>query len=67
MKFTTLIEYHMHSLEVELYSGKKYQGVITSHNFEGTSMDVISEISVMGEYSIDRIKCKDIKSIRKLN
>lgn len=56
----------MYSLEVELHSGKKYQGVITSHNFEGSSMEFIAEISVMGEYSIDRIKCTDIKSITKL-
>lgn len=66
MKFTTLIDHHRYIVEVEMNSGKVFRGLITSHTFENDSMENISDISILGDYTIDKVICKDIKSIKKL-
>lgn len=66
MKFSALIEHHKYVLELELHSGVIHKGVITSHSFKDSTMEFVSEISVMSDYSIEKIDCKDIKTIRRI-
>jgi hypothetical protein len=63
MTFNQLKEYHLKTLEVILRSEKVIHGIITSHSLNAENREVLA-ISLMGQWAIERIDCKEIKEIR---